>query len=113
MFAEWFEFRIGQNLGNARTGTADGVFSTSRGVEDLYLGGKFFLAEQFGVLPELSLIAQAQVPTGHDDFTAGRFLPGLSLLYGWDVIPDRLTFAGSTQANRAIDGDAHGHVEVA
>jgi hypothetical protein len=113
MFAEWFELRVGQNFGNSRQGTADGVFSTAGGAEDLYLGGKFFLAEQFGILPEVSLVVQAQVPTGIDDFTATRVLPGVNLLYGWDVIPDRLTVAGSSQANRAIDADAHGYVEMA
>lgn len=110
--ANWLEFRVGQNLGNVRSGSADGVFS-SAGAEDLYLGIKFGLAEQMGVLPETALVVQAQVPTGHHDFSAGRVLPGLNLLYGWDVIEDLLTFAGSSQANRAIDEAAHGYVELA
>ncbi len=110
--ANWLEFRVGQNLGNVRSGSADGVFS-SAGAEDLYLGIKFGLAEQMGVLPETALVVQAQVPTGHHDFSAGRVLPGLNLLYGWGVIEDRLSFAGSSQANRAIDDAAHGYVELA
>lgn len=110
--ANWLEFRVGQNLGNVRAGSADGVFS-SAGAEDLYLGIKVGIAEQMGVLPETALVVQTQLPTGHHDFSAGRVLPGLNLLYGWDVIEGRLTFAGSSQANRAIDEDAHGYVELA
>jgi hypothetical protein len=53
------------------------------------------------------------VPTGDRDFTANRLLPGLNWLYGWDIIEDKLTAGGSTQANRAIDGVTHGYVEIA
>lgn len=126
MIADWFEFRVGQNFGNVRSGSScetltgdpsstsvgSGTF-TAGGAEDLYLGIKFGLTEQKGVLPEMALVVQTQVPSGHRDFTAGRVLPGLNLLYGWDVIPDRISCAGSSQANRAIDADAHGYVELA
>ncbi|MBX9623595.1 MAG: transporter [Gemmataceae bacterium] len=133
LFADWFEFRIGQTFGTLRTGPPgtpsaslpvaptdtssdpsplSGTFSAG-GAEDLYLGAKLGLTEQKGVLPELALIIQSQVPTGHRDFTAGRVLPGLNLLYGWDVIEDRISLAGSSQGNRAIDADRHGYVELA
>lgn len=112
VFADWFEFRVGQNFGTARTGSPDGVFSAG-GAEDLYLGIKLGLTEQSGVLPEVALVVQSQVPTGHRSLTAGSVLPGANLLYGWDVIEDRLTIAGSSQANRAIDDTTHGYIEFA
>jgi len=111
MIADWFEFRIAQNYGNVRSNSPDGLFSAG-GSEDLYLGVKLFVAEQRGVLPETSIIFQSQVPTGHSDFTSSKVLPGFNLLYGWDVT-DKMTFAGSSQANRAIDADSHGYVEMA
>lgn len=112
VFAEWFELRIGQNFGNARSGSPNDVFS-SGGAEDLYLGVKLGLTEQKGARPEMALVIQSQVPTGHPSVTAGRVLPGANLLYGWDVIEDRLTLGGSTQASGAIDKSAHGYVEFA
>jgi hypothetical protein len=111
--ADWLEFRVGQNFGHSRTGAPlGGTFGTS-GAEDLYLGAKLGLTEQKGVLPEAALILQTTVPTGHSDFTAGKWQPGFNLLYGWDVIPDLITMGGSTQANKAIDVVGHGYVEMA
>jgi Putative MetA-pathway of phenol degradation len=40
-------------------------------------------------------------------------LPAMSYLYGWDVIPDRLTTAGSTVIGRALDETGHFYVEMA
>ena len=111
MIADWFEFRIGQNFGNTTGHTPQGVFHTG-GSEDLDLGVKLGLTEQKGVFPELALVLQTLVPTGQREITTGRVLPGLNLLYGWDVIKDKVTLAGSTQANRAI-ADGHGYVEMA
>ena len=112
MIVDWLEFRIGQNFGNTGGHSPQGVFHTG-GAEDLYLGVKLGLTEQKGVLPETALIVQTTVPSGHRDFTSGKVLPGLNYLFGWDVIEDRLTFGGSLQANRAVDADAHGYVEIA
>ncbi|MCZ2340704.1 MAG: transporter, partial [Bacteroidales bacterium] len=112
LLADWFEFRIGQNFGNVRANTSNGVFSPG-GAEDLYLGTKLALAEQHGLFPETALIIQSQIPTGHRDFTSGRVLPGLNLLCGWDVIEDRLSVGGSFQANRVIDENKQGYVECA
>lgn len=111
VFADWFEFRIGQNFGTARTGSPKGTFGNA-GADDLYLGVKLGLTEQTGVFPEMALVVQSQVPTGHRSFTAGKTLPGANLLYGWDVIEERLSFAGSSQANQAVDGADHGYVEL-
>lgn len=140
MFADWLEFRVGQNFGNTRTGAALGVFGVSdgggtsgadsaggpagagtgggaasrtSGAEDLYLGAKIALTEQKGALPETAVIFQGTVPTGSRDLTAGEVQPGVNLLYSWTVIDDRLSFGGSLQANRAIDDTRHGYVEVA
>jgi hypothetical protein len=111
--ADWLEFRIGQNFGHSSTGAPlGGTFSTG-GAEDLYLGVKLFMTEQKRLLPEVALVLQTTVPTGHDEFTAGNIQPGFNLLYGWDVVPDLFTFAGSTQANRVFDEMGHGYVELA
>jgi hypothetical protein len=112
MIADWFEFRIAQNFGSTTGHTAQGVFHENGG-QDLYVGTKLFLTEQKGALPETSLMLQALVPTGKSDFTAGRLQPGISLLYGWDVIPDRVTLGGSTQGNVVVDPDDHSYLEVA
>jgi hypothetical protein len=53
------------------------------------------------------------VPTGASAFTNGEFSPELSWLYGWDI-NEFLSFAGSTQANLAIDPDTgNEYTEVA
>jgi hypothetical protein len=111
-FAEWLEFRIGQNFGQTQMAGLGAPFNAS-GADDLYLGVKLGLTEQHRILPESALILQTTVPTGHREFTDGRVLPGFNLLYGWDIIPDRLTAGGSTQANGAIDDLEHGYVQLA
>lgn len=113
--ADWLEFRVGQNFGDSRAGTPLGAFTQfgTSGAEDLYLGVKLGLTEQKGIFPEAALMLQTTVPTGHRNFTAGKMQPGFNLLYGWDVIPDLLSFAGSTQANRVYDVVGHGYVELA
>lgn len=52
----------------------------TKGAEDLHLGFKIDLTPQEGFLPEMSLIPQMMVPTGHAAFTADEtwfHLPGL------------------------------------
>lgn len=102
LFAEWFEFRIAAS----HIVDADQLFplidQRFSGPEDLYLGIKLGLTPQEGILPEMALIPQMTVPTGHRDVTAGITLPGLNWLYGWDI-NDFLSFAGSTQGNQAVD----------
>lgn len=112
MFADWFEFRVGQNFGNARTGSPAGAFRANGG-EDLYLGVKLGLAERKGLLPETALILQTTVPTGHEDFTASRVNPGINFLFSSTVIEDRLALGGSIQMNRATDTLRHGYIEFA
>lgn len=113
MFANWFELRIGQNFSNTRQLGADGgVFSTSGG-DDLYLGTKLGLTEQKEIWPEMALIVQTTVPTGPRDQTAGRMLPGLNWLYGWDTPIEWFSVGASSQANSNVDGNDHTYVELA
>jgi len=78
IFADWFEFRIGQNVFNQER-TAAGVRTSASGPQDLYLGVKLALAEQKHYLPQIALIPQMTVPTGGRAVTAGRVLPGLNV----------------------------------
>ncbi|HEY8503710.1 MAG TPA: transporter [Gemmataceae bacterium] len=77
------------------------------------MGIKLWLTEQAGPLPETALILQATVPTGADALSSGQLQPQLSWLYGWDVIPDRLTLAGSTLGFRDRDDGGHDFVTLA
>lgn len=97
ILAEWLEFRAAWNYANEEV---NGVGVS--GSEDLYLGFKIGLTPQEGLLPEMAIIPQATVPTGHDAFSADEVLPGVNWIYGW-VINDVLSTAGSTQFNRALD----------
>lgn len=108
MFAEWFELRIGQNL------QSSGFHSRfDSGATDMYLGVKLGLTEQERFCPETALILQMTLPTGSDAFTSQRVHPGLNMLYGWDVIPDRITLGGSSQANAAVDDANQSYVQLA
>lgn len=95
--SEWLELRCGWNY-------ADEVAAGLRnsGSEDLYLGVKLGLTPQEGILPEMAIVPQMSVPTGSRAFTADEVLAGVNWLYGWDLT-DRVSTAGSTQFNRAID----------
>jgi hypothetical protein len=101
VLADWLELRVGWTYSSV-TETAGLISSEFRGSEDLYLGVKLGLTPQDGILPEMALVPQMTVPTGHRDFTAEKVLPGFNWLYGWDI-SDFLSFAGSTAANMAID----------
>src|SRR4029077_14809279 len=85
MFADWFEFRIGQSFVN-QDQTVASIHASENGAQDLYLGAKLALIEQRQYLPEIALIPQMTVPTGSRSVTAGRVLPGLNVDCGWQVI---------------------------
>jgi hypothetical protein len=102
MLAEWFEFRIAQNYAEETTTDFGVSRTTETGAEDLYLGIKWGLTAQEGILPEMALMTQMTVPSGDDAFTAGETLPGVVWLYGWDV-NDWIVTGGQTKADRAID----------
>lgn len=110
LFADWLELRIGQNFGSQHNDINE--FSAT-GAEDLYLGLGVGLTEQRGIWPESRIILQTRLHTGHRDLTAGKIMPGFNYLYGWDVIKDKVTFAGSSQVNRAVDDGKHHSVAVA
>ncbi len=83
ILADWLELRIGWNYAE-ETVT---LFGTSRtlatGSEDLHLGLKFALTGQEGLLPEMGIIAQMDVPSGSTVFSAGETLSGVNWIYGW------------------------------
>jgi hypothetical protein len=110
VLADWFELRVGWSYFE-ETNTVFGVGrDTASGSDDLYLGMKFALTGQEGILPEMALVPQTRVPTGSDEFTADEMLPGLNWLYGWDVT-DWLAVGAQTQMNRRLDdvtGDPYG-----
>jgi hypothetical protein len=106
MFANWLEFRVAASPITENFGTLQS------GSDDLYLGTKLGLTQQDGWLPEVAIVPQMTVPSGSLAFTADEVLPGVNLLYGWDVTDD-FTFAGSTQYNRAGDGAGSSYDEWA
>jgi hypothetical protein len=102
VLAEWLEFRIAYNHASSSQFTEPLPRDVSTGGEDLYLGFKIGLTPQEGILPEMALVPQWTVPTGHNEFSADIVLPGINWLYGWDI-NDRFSTAGSTQINKAVD----------
>ena len=100
LLAEWLELRAGWNYASAEV-----AGESEAGAEDLYLGCKLWLTPQVRWLPEMAVVPQMSVPTGHERWTAGEVLPGLNWLYGWDL-NDRWSLAGSSQFNRAVDGQS-------
>lgn len=102
VLADWLEFRIAYNHASATDDPGPLPTDRNSGGEDLYLGFKLMLTPQEGILPEMSIMPQWTVPTGHNAFSADIVLPGVSWLYGWDI-NDFLSTAGSTQVNKAVD----------
>ena len=95
LFRDFFELRLAANFTSANR-------PDSSGADDLYLGTKLALSKQQGITPEMAVILQADVPTGGRNVSSKTPLPGVNLLYGWDLV-DGLTFGGSSQLNRRID----------
>ncbi len=120
MFTDWFEFRVGQTFANIRTTpVASGNVPAPQtpadrsGAQDLYLGTKFALTEQKGFLPESVLLLQGTVPSGSRDLTNNRVLPGIIYSYGWDVIEEKLTVSGLTEADKVFDGVDNTYTQLA
>ena len=111
VLADWFELRVAYNNASLNENFNPLTRSVTGG-EDLYLGAKLALTKQFGVLPEMVLLPQMTVPTGDSEFTAGKVLPGVNWLYGWDVL-EWLSCGGSTQANLAVDDANDDYLEFA
>src|SRR5262249_34433370 len=111
VLSDWLELRLGNTYIHSRTTAFGQTTEHLSGVDDLYLGTKVALTEQKGYLPETATIFQATVPTGSNSLSSGKFLPGISFLYGWAGIPDFLTVGGSCLANRAVDDAGHSYIE--
>lgn len=112
IFADWLELRIGHSFG--QTSTDSLLESTDiAGAQDLYLGLGVALFEQRGIFPELKVNFQAFVPAGSRDVTAGEMLPGVNVLYGWDVIEDKWTVGASSQINRRANDVGGFYLEAA
>ena len=101
MFADWFEFRLDWNYEVERTVTGGAVENAS-GADDLNIGIKIALTPQDQMLPETGVILQMSVPTGGDDFTTDRVLPGINYLYGWDL-NEKWWLYGSTAFGGEVD----------
>jgi Putative MetA-pathway of phenol degradation len=97
IFANWLEFRLATNYSDEEVNNV-----RNSGADDLYLGFKIGLTAQEGWRPEMALMPQMTVPSGSSATTSGEVLPGLNWLYGWDL-SERISTAGSTQFNRALD----------
>lgn len=106
ILADWLEFRVAASPVAQRT-TLDGTGHSDTGLEDLYLGIKLALSDQNGIVPALAILPQTTLPTGTDGFSDDRALPGVNLLYSWDI-GDAFSLSGSTQINRSVNepGDA-------
>jgi len=99
---DWIELRLGVFPFSQSQSIASPTVTNS-GVDDLYLGVKLGITPQEGIWPEMCLVPQMRVPTGHHSVTAGKVLAGMNWLYGWDVT-DFIGVGASTQFNSVVDG---------
>jgi len=98
------EVRVGQSVLTTRSaGGANGDPAPETGLTDLYLGAKVRLAGQRGARPEWALILQSTLPTGSRGLRGDRVVPGVNCVYAWEVVPEFLSIAASTQANVPSD----------
>lgn len=104
ILAEWFEFRIAANYLAERTITGAGPSTWQQGADDMYIGAKLALTQQYGYLPEVALFPQMRVPVGSAAFTSREVLPGFNLAYSW-AINDWLELECNSQLNRRLDGN--------
>lgn len=105
--ADWLELQVAATS-VSRVGSEESGASET-GIDDIYLGVRFDLTRQRGRIPALALLPQLTLPTGSNILSAGRVLPGVNLVYNWDV-PGGFLLAGSTQLNLAVaaDDDSYG-----
>jgi hypothetical protein len=85
MFADSFEFRIGQSFLHEEE-KMGGMTNVLNGAQDLYLGMKLALTKQRDLFPANAVIPQMIVPTGSSDFTTNRVLPGLNVDMSWEIV---------------------------
>lgn len=103
LIEDWLEFRMAIFPVDSTEKTA-GVTDENSGLEDMYLGFKIGLTPQKGILPEMAIMPQMIVPIGSNGFTQDHTLPGVNLIYSWELT-DCLSMAGSTQFNQALDDE--------
>ncbi|HEV3443114.1 MAG TPA: transporter [Gemmataceae bacterium] len=113
VFADWFEFRIAQNLATQTATDEFGVRSSNSGAQDLQLGAKLALTEQQQCLPESALILQMTVPTGNNALTANRVLPGVHYDCNWEIFKDLLSVETVVIADGAVDDRGHTFISLA
>ena len=111
VLADWLELRVAASPVRRRT-ESGGIAVSDTGMEDLYLGVKFALSEQDGLLPATAILTQMTVPIGSAGFSDDRTLPGVNFVYGWDVT-DNLSLAGGSQVNQAVGDDSDLYAEWA
>ena len=93
ILTDWIELRVGQSWSSFRESHDSG---TDR--QDMYLGAKIGLVPQSGLLPEMAIILQANIPSGSGDLEGSQILPGTNLLYSWDL-SEGTYLGGGTQVN--------------
>ena len=123
LFADWFEARVGETYANFKTTTAGVGFPGTpaaapavlprSGLQDLYLGVKLALTEQKELLPETALILQSNAPTGSNQLTAHRFLPGAIYLAGWDIIEEKLDCSTLVEFDKVVSDAGNSYVQMA
>jgi len=111
ILADWLEFRIAVFPTKDRTIT-QGISETAIGTDDLYVGFKIALTPQEGILPEMAIIPQMNVPIDNSTHRSGSVEPGLNWIYAWEI-NDFISTAGSTQGNRRIDDSGDAYLEMA
>ena len=126
-YADWLEFRLGMIPGLLMDSIDDfdfsfpiafeqtksaGVSHSTAGLTDLYTGLKIALVPQEGLLPEMAVIPQMNIPTGSASFSSDKFQPGVNLVYGW-TLDDTFATGGSTQVNRSFDDSGDDYPEWA
>lgn len=112
ILADQLEVRVGAGAATLSAEYEGRTARTVSGLEDLYLGAKLAFMEQRGMFPAVSILPQVTLATGSDAFSAGRSLPGVNLLYSWDLT-GTVSLAGSTQVNAAVGGQSQDYREWA
>ena len=99
ILANWIELRIGWNPSDER------VSGINVSVDDpLYLGIKLAMFPQDGIRPAVVVLPQMIIPLDPDNDDRAGVLPGVNLLYSWDLNED-FAFGASTQVNRDYDDE--------
>jgi len=112
LFADWFELRAGDNLVRDEHIVGRGA-SADRWVNDVYLGVKLAVNEQWRYLPRIAVVPQMTIPFDTRTGQAGPVLPGLNIDGSWDVVKSLFNLEFIIATNRVRDDAFRSHVEVA